>query len=648
MEKTAKKSPEKKPISEMDAADLEREIRRHNKLYFELAKPVISDYEFDRMVERLKKLKADSQVLKEIGSDLGEGRGKKIFHSSPMLSLDKCYNLDDLMDWAAKLEGDVVASPKIDGLAIAIQYDADGELHQAETRGDGVKGEDITANVRMIPDIPAQVPEGPLEVRGEVYMRKSVFAKYHDTFANTRNLAAGAVKQKDPKKTGEYQLNFFAYELIGPPLGQGVEQIRFLKRIGFVPIEAHRVKPERKALQEAYDDLLKKRDAIDYELDGVVYKANEVSDQTRLGASSHHPRWAIAFKFQGDSGTSVLREVEWSVSRTGAITPIGIIDPVGLSGAQVSRVSLHNYGLMKKMGVSLGAKVLVMRRGGVIPNLEEVLSKTKKAVEAPKKCPSCGSPTEIRDDFLYCTNDKSCRSTRLGELRHFVDVLEIEGFGDKMIEQLYDNGFVEDLPDFFKLTVEDLLSLERVGEILAKKLIDQIQGHRKVPLSVFLRALGISELAKHTSELLAKQFRTLENIRNLSEEELAKIHTIGPVIAREVVKGLKEKAKAIDKLLTQMRLEERAVARSGSLSGKSFLFTGKMGAMDRGDAEKKVEALGGEIAGGVTRDLDFLVIGREGYKNRDKGNKWLKAESLIQKGADLKIVSEEDFLKMLE
>jgi DNA ligase (NAD+) len=642
------KQQTKKPIKEMTVAELEKEVRHHNELYFKYAKPVISDYEFDRMVERLKKLKPDSPVLHEIGSDIEEARGKKVQHSSPMLSLDKCYKMEDLMDWAGKLEEDIVVSPKIDGLAIAIHYNDAGSLYLAETRGDGVKGDDITANVRQIGDIPKKISGHSLEVRGEVYMKLSVFKRYHTEFANPRNLAAGALKQKNPEKTKEYNLNFFAYEILGKDFKDEMERVKYLKKIGFVPVETHLTKPSQENLQKVFDEFLKKRSDADFELDGVVYKANLVADQIRLGASAHHPRWAIAYKFQGDSGTSTLREVEWSVSRTGVITPIGIIDPVELSGATVSRVSLHNYGLMKKMGVSLGAKVLVMRRGGVIPNLEEVLKKTDRKVEAPKKCPSCASPTEIRDDFLYCTNDKSCRSTRLGELRHFVDVLEIEGFGDKMIEQLYDNGFVEDLPDFFRLSKDDLLSLERVGEILATKLIDNIQSHRKIPLPTFLRSLGISELAKHSSDLLVKNFRNLDNLRKVSEAELSEIHTIGPVIAREVVKGLKEKSHTIDKLLKYITLEEKTMAKQGALSGKSFLFTGKLAAMERSEAEKKVEAEGGEIAFGVSKDLDYLVIGSEGYKNREKGNKWIKAEALIQKGADIKIIPEEDFLQMLQ
>lgn len=631
----------------MGVAELEKAVRHHNDLYFKKAKPEISDAEFDLMVERLKVLKPASKVLEEVGSDLSES-GKKIEHSSPMLSLDKCYNQEDLTAWAAKLSGGVVASPKIDGLAIAIHYDAEGKLFQAETRGDGFKGDDITRNVLEISDIPRRIQQGHVEVRGEVYMRLSVFKRYAGDFANPRNLAAGAVKQKDSKKTGEYGLSFFGYEVLGRAIEEEIDNLRWLKKLGFTPIDAELLDNKPEELERAYQDLLGKRDKLDYELDGVVYKANLIADQVRLGASAHHPRWAIAYKFQGDSSASFLREVEWSVSRTRAITPIGIIDPVRLSGATVTRVSLHNYGLMKKMKVSIGAKVLVMRRGGVIPNLEQVLEATKEIVEAPKKCPSCGFPTEVIDDFLYCTNAKGCRSTKIGELRHFVDVLEIEGFGEKMLEQLYDNGFVEDLPDFFRLTKDDILTLERTGDILATKLIDHIQSRRKIPLVIFIRSLGIHELAKSSSQLLVKNFRTLERIRSVTEEELAEIHGIGPVIAREVVKGLKEKAKTIDKLLKYLTIDEKSAAKEGKLSGKSFLFTGKMATMERGSAEKAVEALGGEIAGGVSKDLDFLVIGSEGYQNREKGNKWLKAEALIQKGAELKIVSEEEFLAMIQ
>ncbi len=638
--------PREKSLIERSVSELEAEVRRHNRLYFQRARPAISDEDFDRLVERLRVLNPDSPVLQEIGSDLLPS-GKKIAHSSPMLSLDKCYNLDDLMKWVEKLNCEVAASPKIDGLAIAIRYDETGHLKVAETRGDGNKGDEITANLLRVTGVPARVSEANLEVRGEVYMPLSVFRDFKNTFANPRNLAAGAIKQKDPQKTADYALRFFAYELVGRDYETEQENEETLRKLGFQTVETHYVSPDRQALEKNYRSFLERRHVLDYEIDGVVYKASQVEVRNRLGASSHHPRWAIAYKFQGDSGVSFLREVEWSVSRTGVITPIGIVDPVVLSGATVSRISLHNAGMMGKLGVTLDAEVAVVRRGGVIPHLEKVLRKTSRAILLPERCPSCDFPTELRDDFLYCTNPLGCRQTKLGELKHFVDVLEIDGFGPKLIEQLYDSGYVEEVVDFFRLTPEMLLGLERVGPILAQKLVGHIQGRKNIPLGLFLQSLGIPDLGKQVSQLLVKHFRNFEALSQATEEDLAHIPTVGPIIARHVVVGLLHKKKMLLRLLKEIHLEEKANARAGQFSGKNFLFTGKMASMSRGEAEKLVEAEGGEIASGVSKDLDFLVIGSEGYRNREKGQKWLKAESLVQKGAALKIISEEEFLTML-
>lgn len=634
-------------ISEMTVSELESEIKRHNDLYFKKASPEISDYDFDRMVERLKKLDPNSQLLTEIGSDLSPG-AKKIEHSSPMLSLDKCYGIEDLMKWAEKFEGEVSISPKIDGLAIAIRYDEEGKLQLAETRGDGFKGDEITENVKRVRDIPQKLQHSWIEVRGEVYMPLSVFSTFKENFANPRNLASGALKQKDPDRTADYQLRFFAYDLMGLDLETEEKKYSYLKSLGFEPTPSSFVQKDRDTLQKKYEEFLEQRDQVDYEVDGVVYRANRVEEQIRLGASAHHPRWAIAYKFQGESGVTFLRDVEWSVSRTGALTPIGLVDPIDLSGASIHRISLHNYGMMEKLGVTLGAKVAVMRRGGVIPHLETVLEKTDQEVLIPQSCPSCGSPVKTQDDFLFCTNPGGCRKTKLGELEHFLKVLEIDGFGPKLIEQLYDAGFVEELNDFFTLTLDDLLSLDRVGEKLARKLLKNIESRKKIPLALFLQSLGIPELAKHVSEILAKKYRRLENIFQVSEAELADIHTIGEKIASQVVTGLKDKRDLINKLVEHIELDEKAPMQSGKLSGKTFLFTGKMASLKRHDAEKEVKMLGGEIADSVTRDLDFLVIGSEGYRNRQKGNKWMKAESLLQKGASIQIISEEDFLKKIK
>ena len=636
-------------MKKLSVAELEREIRRHNKLYFELHKPEISDYDFDRLVERLKQLKPDSPILAEIPAETPEKEFKKVRHMSEMLSLDKCYNDEDLWDWAEKFEGETVASPKIDGLATELRYNEKGELILGATRGDGVVGDDITPNVRMISDIPQKISKGPLEIRGEIYMRLSVFKNYKkEGFANPRNLAAGAVKQKDPRKTKEYNLSFFGYDILGLKLKTEWEKFQLLKTFQIPTVEVKLFKKDKEKMKEIFEYFLSKRNAWDYETDGVVFKTNLISEQERLGVTAHHPRSAIAFKFQGDSGVTVLKDVEWGVARTGVITPVGIVEPVELSGATVTRVSLHNYGMMKELGLRRGSKVIMMRRGGVIPNLESVAEAGRGAsFEAPKKCPSCGAPTEVRDDFLYCTNKQGCRKAKMQELEHFMKTIECDGFGEKLIEKLYDNGFVKDPADFYMLKKEDLLELERMGDVLATKLIGNIQAKRELPPDVFLRSLGIRELAKHTSKLLVQHFGTLEKIVKVWEEELSAIHTVGPIIAKEVVEGLKKRKDLIQKLLKHVRVVGARSARPGEgtspLHGKKLLFTGALLAMERGKAEKLVEEKGGEIASGVTQDLDYLVVGAGG----GTGSKLEKAKKLQEKGANVKVISETEWKKIV-
>ncbi len=644
-----------------DISELERQVRRHNKLYFEKNAPEISDYEFDKIVERLKKLKPDSPVLAEIPSEGAVKEFKKVRHTSEMLSLDKCYNDEDLFGWASKFEGDVVVMPKIDGIATELRYDGKGKLILAATRGDGMVGEDITPNARMILDIPQKIdlPPSPLlnkegvrgrsgiEVRGEIYMKLSVFQKYKAEFANPRNLAAGGIKQKDPQKTKEYHLSFFGYDLRGPKLKTEHEKFQMLESIRIATVEYKKIRKEEGALKAAYEGFLKRRDKHDYETDGVVYRVDSLAEQERLGVTAHHPRFAIAYKFQGDSGMTTLKDVEWSVARTSVITPVGIVDPVELSGATVTHVTLHNYGLMMKLGLRKGSKVVLIRSGGVIPKLETVAETGRgKPFEAPEKCPSCGEPTEVRDEFLYCTNKQGCRAAKMQELEHFIKVIEVDGFGEKLIEKLYDNGFVLDPADFYTLKKEDLLELERMGDVLATKLIGNIQAKGVLTLDVFLRSLGIRELAKHSSKLLAQNYGTLDRLQKVSEEELSAIHTIGPVIAKEVVEGLEKKKDLIRKLLKHVTLiegEAAPVEKKGPFSCKKFLFTGSLLAMERGQAEKLVEERGGEIASGVTKDLDYLIVGDGG----GAGSKLEKAKKLKAKGGKIEILSESEWKKMV-
>lgn len=619
--------------------ELEAQVQKHNRLYFAEHAPQISDYEFDRLVEALRSKKPSSKVLKELVSDVSR-QGAKVRHGTPMLSLDKCYDEKTINDWADKFEGDIVASPKIDGCAVSIKYGADGKLIQAATRGDGVEGEDITANARWIKTIVQTLRSKNVEVRGEVYMPLSVFARYKGEFANPRNLAAGAIKQKDPKRTGEYTLSFFAYDLLGAACETEHEKYAALQNEGFSVVEWKRISKEK--MQDSYEHFLKKRAEHNFETDGVVFKANSVEEQKRLGVTAHHPRYAIAYKFQGDSGETTLRDVEWSVARTGVITPVAIVEPVELSGAMVRRASLHNVGLMKKLGITKGAKVLMMRRGGVIPNLESVVEPGKGEFEIPKKCPSCGSETRMEDDFLYCTTPKSCVQSKIGELSHFIKVTGIDGFGEKLLAQLYESGIVTYPSEFYDLTEDDLLQMERMGETLAAKLLSNISARKTLSLDVFLQSLGIRELGRHAAKILA-ELGTLEKIRRLTEEELSEIHTIGPVIAREVVNGLKVRAKLIDKLLKYVKVETPAKPSEATLGGKSFLFTGSLVAMERSEAQKLVEKNGGTTAQSVTKDLDFLVVGDGG----GAGSKLEKVKKLAADGGKVKIISESEFLSMI-
>ncbi|MBI2346206.1 MAG: DNA ligase (NAD(+)) LigA, partial [Deltaproteobacteria bacterium] len=363
------------------------------------------------------------------------------------------------------------------------------------------------------------------------------------------------------------------------------------------------------------------------------------------GATIHHPRYAIAYKFQGDAGVTTLVDVRWSVSRTGTITPIGIVEPVELSGATVTRVSLHNVGLMKKLGVTKGAKVTMMRRGGVIPNLENVVAHGKEPIAVPRRCPACGARAELSDDFLVCTNAKRCVQAKLGELKHFMQVIECEGFGDKLLEQLVAAGLVDDPADFYTLQVKDLLQLERMGSALATKLTRHVAEKREIPLDLFLRALGIRELAKRTSQILAG-FGTLSRVMACTEEELASIHGVGPVIAREVVAGLRANEPLIKRLLKHVRVTSIQHAQKkerGPFSGRHVLFTGTLLAMERKTAQQLVEKEGGIAASGVSKSLDYLVIGDGG----GTGSKLAKARELVVTGAELKIIGEKEFLKLL-
>ena len=632
-------------------AQLEAEIRRHNQLYWDSNAPEISDYDYDALVTRLKVLAPDSPVLLDMGpGGAGERFGAEFHHKERMLSLDKCYAEADLHEWAKSFEGDVVVMPKFDGIACSLHYAEDGKLQIAATRGDGQVGDDITKNALAIKDVPAKVKSGgkALEVRGEIYMRLSVFARYHaEGKSNPRNLTAGAIKQKDVKKSASYELSFAAYDLVGTDDPTQVQELERLVKLGFAKVDTL-ILP-RADVFKGYEEFARLRPTLDYEIDGVVFKVNEVKEQRRLGVTSHHPRFALAYKFQGDSGLSTLRQVEWSVARTGAITPVAIVDPVALSGVSVSRASLHNVAFIAKLGLTLGAKVTLVRRGGVIPNVEGVVEAGTEPVPIPEACPSCGSPVVREKDFLFCTTPSTCKSAIVGQLAHYATTCDILGFGDKILEGCFDAKLLLRPADFYTLTVEDLLKLERSGEKIAKKLVAEVDKKRSLDLKTFLRALGLPELGKHVSALLADRYPTLDAVLALTEADLAGTHSIGDTIAHAVVTGLVEARPMIDELrkhvtITQPPPEE--AGRAKPLAGKSFVFTGKMLTLSRSEAEQRVRALGGAVLSSVSKSLTFLVQGQE--KDGGKSTKQKAAEKLAAAGEAIKVLTEDQVLAMLE
>ena len=626
-------------LKKISTKELEDKIREHNKFYFVDNKPVISDYDFDQLVLELKSRKPNSLVLNELFSD--SIAANKISHDSPMLSLDKCYDEKTVNEWSKKINGDVIASPKIDGAAVSIKYGSDGSLIQAATRGDGSEGEEITSNIIEVRPIPNQIKLSNVEVRGEIFMPLSVFQRYKEKFANPRNLAAGAIKQKDPKKTAEYNLSFYAYDLLNADLKTEKEKRDILKKHG-IPVAPWVLIPT-KEIQATYEDFLSKRDKNDFETDGVVFKINDVLEQERFGSTSHHPRYAIAYKYQGESGMTLLQYVDWNVSRTGVITPVAVVSPVELSGAMVTRASLHNVGIVKKLKLTKNAKIVMMRRGGVIPNVESVIEAGDEEISIPQHCPSCGGAVKLQDDFLFCQNPSKCVKSKIAELEHFIKEIGCDGFGEKLVSQLYENGLVTSSDEFYTLTKDDLMQLDRMGETLAAKLITAINDKRELALDVFLRSLGIREVGKHVSQILG-EYQDIDKVMSLTEEDLSSIHTIGNVIAREVVNGLKGKKDIISKLLEQIKIKKSDMLdKRGPLSGKKFLFTGTLVSMERREAESLVEKNGARIASSVSNNLDYLVVGDGGKA----GSKLDKAKELSEQGGKVKVIGEKDFLRIV-
>ena len=526
-------------LDTMTQAELEAEIDKHNQLYNE-GRPIIPDPLFDKLTVRLQTIAPQSPELNTLTTPALGQTSKKVAHAIPMLSLAKAYSASEVLEFLKKFDGDFLGSPKIDGLACSIQYDENGDIKCASTRGDGQIGDDITANVRYIQAIPHHIDMPNLEVRGEVYMPISSFKKFEGEKKSPRNLAVGGLKQKTPSDTALYGLSFFGYEAVGQHFDTEHEKYETLRKLGFTPVNYHLFKRREivsliDEIQQYCDRETAARPSWDFDADGLVFKIDDTAVQQSMGVTDHHPKCAIAYKFAGDEGITVLKTVEWQVAKSGVITPVANFEPLYLSGAMVQRASLSNAAQVELFPVDsgddtptvfrhlkLGASIKVSRRGGVIPHVESMsgYDETLPDIPLPEVCPSCGA-TVIREDlFLKCSDPDNCPSTGQALIENYVKTIGIMGFGEKIIANLYDNGSVKTPADLYRLSVQDIALAVTQSEdgtldpdaVLPTKLYRAIQDSREQDLATFLESLSIPALGKVTSKLLTKNITSIEAI----------------------------------------------------------------------------------------------------------------------------------------
>ena len=657
---------------------LRREIERHNYLYYVKNQPEISDEEYDALMDRLRELEEKYPQFYDPNSPtqrVGAPPAKEfatVRHTVPLLSLDKVTSYEEFKEFqnriwrflGKKVDIDYTATPKLDGLSIAVRYEH-GRFVRGATRGDGFEGEDVTANVRTIKSIPmylmsedaAKLPV--LEIRGEVIFHKDDFERLNEelaqkgekTFANARNAAAGSLRQLDSNITAQRPLKAYFYEIVyveGREFETHWEKLKFMEAAGLPLVPYARYCKNDEEVREYYENILKERENLPFEIDGVVIKVNRIEYQRILGQVSHHPRWAVAWKFPSQEAISTLRDVIWSVGRTGAVTPVAILEPVFIAGATISRATLHNEDEIERLGVMIGDKVVVRRAGDVIPEvvkpLVELRTGKEKPIVPPTHCPVCGAklskpPGEV---IRRCPN-RFCPAQIAESIKHFVSrkAFDIEGIGDKQVETLLREGLIEDAADLFTLEPERLEKLERWGPVLAAKIVRNIQNAKRISLPKFIFALGIPGVGEHLANVLAKHFKSLDALRNATFDELIQIPEIGPNTAQSIVdffadehnRRFLEKLFSVGVEVEEIREEEEAEKR---LSGKTFVFTGALSSMTRDEASELVESLGGRVSSSVSRKTDYVVVGE------NPGSKYDKAKKL-----GVTTITEEEFLKLV-
>lgn len=661
-----------------EAEKLRREIRHNEYLYYVLDAPEITDAEYDRMMVRLRELEArypDSIPADSPTQRVG-GRASSQFtevrHLEPLLSLGNVFSAEELRAFDERVHSglpagskvEYVMEPKIDGLACSLIYE-NGKLVRAATRGDGVVGENVTANVRTIRSIPLtlKVPEGEvvpelLDVRGEVYMPRQAFMRLNEQraergeseFANPRNAAAGSLRQLDPQVTASRSLSFFAYYLVGEGAQpKHSESLALLAHYGFKVSENYKVVENIDEAIKYIGDFNELRQGLSYDTDGAVIKVNDVYQQRILGATGKDPRWATAYKYPPEQAETTLEDIDWRVGRTGVLTPTAVLTPVKLSGSVISRATLHNEDFIRAKDIRIGDRVVINKAGEIIPEVLRVVAEKRtgdeKEVEIPSVCPECGWRVERQGEeaAIRCTNPHCPALGREG-LIHFVsrDAMNIDGCGPSVINALLDAGLVRDAADLYSLRKEDLLKLERMGEKSADNLLAALAESKKNELDKLLFALGIRHVGAKVARILATEFGSMEKLQQAQPEELAQIRDIGDKIAESAVTWLNVPANIdlVERLAAAgltMTFTPPASQEDNPFFGKTLVFTGTMPTLGRAEAKTMAQDVGAKVSGSVSKKTDYVIAGAEA------GSKLEKAQQL-----GVTVIDEAEFLRLLK
>lgn len=660
-------------MSKQRIEDLTKLLNQYNKEYYVLDKPSVSDREYDRLMQELIELEAQYPELKSstsptvrVGGAVLEGFNK-VQHEKPMLSLGNAFNEGDLRDFDARIRKvspniSYVCELKIDGLAVTLHY-RDGQFVKGATRGDGVVGEDISENLKTIQTIPLHIPyKEPLEVRGEVYMSKATLDKLNkqraekgeELFANPRNAAAGSLRQLDSRIAAKRELAMFCYAVpSAEELGCQThgESLQKIEELGF------NVNPNREVC-DSIDGVLAyiekwstNRFDLPYEIDGIVIKVNQLNEQQKLGSTVKSPRWAIAYKFPAEEVETILKDIIFTVGRTGMVTPNAVLEPVRVAGTRVSRATLHNEDYVKERDIRINDRVIIRKAGEIIPEVVKPVIDARHGDEAPfemiQDCPRCGSELirEAGEADYYCLNI-DCPARIVESLCHFVsrDAMNIDGLGVKVVEQLYDNQLIENVADIYKLQKEQLLPLERMGEKKVTNLLTAIENSKQNSLERLLFGLGVRHVGSKTAKVLAAHFETIDALMQATFDDFKGIAEIGDVIANSIVHYFTQDAnvqlinelKALGLNMSYTGVKVSTANEANEFYGKTVVLTGTLATLSRKEAGVKLEALGAKVSGSVSAKTDFLVAGEK------SGSKLKKAQEL-----GVTVIDEEMMLKMI-